>query len=79
MSELFDEVDEEVRRDQLKKLWEKYSVVIIAGAILIERNCQPQQHYCSLHILVFLRGNVSQCAVVRLRAALAEVASTFCS
>ena len=36
MSELFDEVDEDVRRDQLKKLWEKYSVVIIAGAILIE-------------------------------------------
>lgn len=35
MSELFDEIDEDVRRDQLKKLWEKYSVVIIAGAILI--------------------------------------------
>ena len=35
MSELFDEIDEDVRRDQLKKLWEKYSIVIIAGAILI--------------------------------------------
>lgn len=35
MSELFDEVDEDVRRDQLKKLWEKYAVLIIAGAILI--------------------------------------------
>jgi hypothetical protein len=35
VSELFDEIDEDVRRDQLKKLWEKYSVVIIAGAILI--------------------------------------------
>ena len=35
MSQLFDEIDEDVRRDQLKKLWEKYSVVIIAGAILI--------------------------------------------
>ena len=35
MSELFDEVDEDVRRDQLKQLWERYSVVIIAGAILI--------------------------------------------
>lgn len=35
MSELFDEVDEDVRRDQLKKLWEKYSIYIIAGAILI--------------------------------------------
>ena len=35
MSELFDEVDEEVRREQLKKLWDKYSIFIIAGAILI--------------------------------------------
>lgn len=35
MSELFDEVDEDVRRDQLKKLWEKYSIYIIALAILI--------------------------------------------
>jgi hypothetical protein len=35
VSELFDEVDEDVRRDQLKKLWEKYSIYIIAGAILI--------------------------------------------
>ena len=35
MSELFDEVDEEVRRDQLKKLWERYSIYIVAGALLI--------------------------------------------
>jgi hypothetical protein len=35
VSELFDEVDEEVRREQLKKLWEKYSLYIIAGMILI--------------------------------------------
>ena len=35
MSELFDEVDEEVRREQLKKLWDRYSIFIIAGAILI--------------------------------------------
>ena len=35
MSELFDEVDEEVRRDQLKKLWDQYSLYIIAGMILI--------------------------------------------
>ena len=35
MSELFDEVDEEVRREQLKKLWDKYSVLIVALAILI--------------------------------------------
>ncbi|MFB9262576.1 tetratricopeptide repeat protein [Bradyrhizobium erythrophlei] len=35
MSELFDEVDEEVRRDQLKKLWDKYSIYIVALAVLI--------------------------------------------
>ena len=35
MSELFDEVDEEVRRDQLKKLWDEYSIYIVAGALLI--------------------------------------------
>jgi hypothetical protein len=35
VSELFDEVDEEVRRDQLKKLWDKYSIYIVAGALLI--------------------------------------------
>ena len=35
MSEIFDEVDEDVRREQLKKLWDKYSIYIIALAILI--------------------------------------------
>jgi hypothetical protein len=35
VSELFNEVDEDLRRDQLKKLWERYSLFIIAGAILI--------------------------------------------
>jgi hypothetical protein len=35
VSELFDEVDEEVRRDQLKKLWDEYSIFIIAAAFLI--------------------------------------------
>ena len=35
MSELFDEVDEEVRRDQLKKLWDQYSIYMIAIALLI--------------------------------------------
>jgi hypothetical protein len=35
VSELFDEVDEEVRRDQLKRLWDEYSIYIIAGAFLI--------------------------------------------
>ncbi len=35
MSELFDEVDEDVRRDQLKKIWDQYSIYIIGGAFLI--------------------------------------------
>jgi hypothetical protein len=35
VSELFDEVDEDIRRDQLKKLWDQYSIYIIAGALLI--------------------------------------------
>jgi len=35
VSELFDEVDEEVRREQLKKLWDKYSIVFIALMVLI--------------------------------------------
>jgi len=35
VSELFDEVDEEVRRDQLKKLWDQYSIYIIGLAFLI--------------------------------------------
>jgi hypothetical protein len=35
VSELFDEVDEDVRRDQLKKLWDRYSIYIIAAAILL--------------------------------------------
>lgn len=35
MSELFDEVNEDVRREQLKKLWDRYSIYIVAGALLI--------------------------------------------
>ena len=35
MSELFDEVDEEVRREQLKNLWDRYSIYIIALMVLI--------------------------------------------
>lgn len=35
MSEFFDEVDEEVRREQLKRLWDRYSILIIALAVLI--------------------------------------------
>jgi hypothetical protein len=35
VSELFNEVDEEIRRDQLKRLWDQYSIYIVAGALLI--------------------------------------------
>jgi hypothetical protein len=35
VSDIFDEVDEEVRREQLKKLWERYHNYIIAGAVAI--------------------------------------------
>jgi hypothetical protein len=35
VSEFYDEVDEEVRRDQLKKLWDRYSIYIVAAALLI--------------------------------------------
>jgi hypothetical protein len=35
VSELFNEVDEDVRREQLKKLWDKYSIYIVACALLI--------------------------------------------
>ncbi|WP_369724324.1 tetratricopeptide repeat protein [Bradyrhizobium sp. LLZ17] len=35
MSELFDEVDEEVRREQFKRLWDRYSIYFIALMVLI--------------------------------------------
>jgi hypothetical protein len=35
VSEFFNEVDEEVRREQLKKLWDRYSWLIVSVAILV--------------------------------------------
>jgi hypothetical protein len=35
LADIFHEVDEEVRREQLKKLWERYSLLIIGLALLI--------------------------------------------
>ncbi len=35
MSDIFGEVDEEVRRERLQQLWDKYSVYIIIVAVLI--------------------------------------------
>ncbi len=35
MSDIFNEVDEEVRRERLKQLWDRYSIFIVGIAILI--------------------------------------------
>ena len=35
MADIFHEVDEEVRRERLKKLWDRYSLYFIALAVLI--------------------------------------------
>ena len=35
MSDIFQEVDEEVRREQLKKLWDRYGALIIAACVLL--------------------------------------------
>ncbi len=35
MSELFSEIDEDLRRDQMRKLWQRYSGLIIAVVVLI--------------------------------------------
>jgi hypothetical protein len=35
VSDIFQEVDEEVRREQLKKLWERYQNLIVAGVVLV--------------------------------------------
>ncbi|MGB3864943.1 MAG: tetratricopeptide repeat protein, partial [Xanthobacteraceae bacterium] len=35
MSEIFSEIDDELRREQIKKIWDKYSVYIVALAVLI--------------------------------------------
>jgi hypothetical protein len=35
LADIFHEVDEEVRREQLKKLWERYGIYLIALAVLV--------------------------------------------
>src|SRR5258708_40059218 len=35
VSDIFTEVDEEVRREQLKKLWERYGNYVIAAAFVL--------------------------------------------
>ncbi|MGZ3411325.1 MAG: tetratricopeptide repeat protein [Xanthobacteraceae bacterium] len=35
MSDIFREVDEEVRRDQFKQLWDRYGIIAIVAAVLV--------------------------------------------
>lgn len=35
MADIFNEVDEEVRRERLQKLWDRYSIYIVGAAVLI--------------------------------------------
>ena len=35
MTDIFHEVDEEVRRDQFKKLWDRYGILVIVAAFLV--------------------------------------------
>ena len=35
MADIFHEVDEEVRRERLQRLWDRYSIFIIALSVLI--------------------------------------------
>ena len=35
MADIFNEVDEAVRRERLEKIWQRYGTWIVAGAVLI--------------------------------------------
>lgn len=35
MSDIFSEINEDIRREQLQRMWKRYSVLIVAGAVLI--------------------------------------------
>ena len=35
MSDIFQEVDEEVRRERLEQLWKRYGIYIIAAVLLV--------------------------------------------
>ena len=45
MSDIFREVDEEVRREQMKKLWERYGGYVIALAVLVILGVGGRQGY----------------------------------
>jgi hypothetical protein len=48
VSELFSEVDEDLRREKLRKLWDKYSLLIIALAIVLVAGVGGWRIYSSL-------------------------------
>lgn len=35
MADIFNEVDEEIRREQVKKLWDRYGILVVIAAVLI--------------------------------------------
>ncbi|HVZ53264.1 MAG TPA: tetratricopeptide repeat protein [Pseudolabrys sp.] len=45
MSDIFHEVDEEVRRERLRQLWERYSLLIVAFAVLVVAAIAAWQGY----------------------------------
>lgn len=65
MSEIFDEVQEEVRREQLRRLWERYSTLIVAVAFLIVAGVGGWRGY------VYWEGKRAQEAGARFEAAVA--------
>jgi hypothetical protein len=65
VSEIFDEVQEEVRREQLKKLWERYSALIITVAFLIVAGIGGWRGY------VYWEGKKAQAAGAQFDAAVA--------
>jgi hypothetical protein len=63
VSEIFDEVQEEVRREQLRKLWERYSTLILLVAFLIVGGVGGWRAY------VYWEGKKAQEAGARFEAA----------
>ncbi len=45
MADIFHEVDEEVRRERLKKIWDRYGILIIALAVLIVAGVGGWRYY----------------------------------
>ena len=45
MADIFQEVDEEVRREQLKKLWQRYGNLIVAACVLVVAGIGGWQGY----------------------------------